>query len=424
MTLLIKNGNVFYHNRFEELDVYIDEHKRLTLAQSIDIDADETIDASGLHIMPGFIDTHVHLREPGFEYKETIQTGTYAAAKGGYTTVFCMPNLKPVTDSVETYLAIQKQIKENACIQVYPYVAITKQQKGEQIVDIDAISKHSLFFSDDGKGVQDESLMLEAMSKAQAVNAMIVAHCEDESLLVKGGSVHDGLLVEKFNQVGISSASEYKQIERDLNLVAQTHVQYHVCHISTKEGVDLIRKAKQVGLNVSCEVTPHHLLLSEHDVVVDDGNYKMNPPLRTKEDQKALLEGILDGTIEIIATDHAPHAQEEKSQGLKASMMGIIGSELAFSLLYTKLVKTNQLSLEKLVQLMSDVPANIFGIDGGYIDQDEVANLCIINLKDQQKITEKSLASKSKNTPFIGEHVHGINYMTICNGKIVYRKGI
>lgn len=424
MTILIKNGTVFSRNRFEELDIYIDNHQRMTLATDIDVEANEVIDASGLHIFPGFVDTHVHLREPGFEYKETIESGTYAAAKGGYTTVFCMPNVNPVTDSVEHYLALQKMIQKNECIQVYPYVSITKQQKGEQLVDIEEIAQHTLFFSDDGKGVQDEALMMEAMSKAQAVNGMIVAHCEDESLLVKGGSVHDGLLVDKFDQVGISSASEYQQIQRDLNLVASTHVQYHVCHISTKEGVDLIRKAKAIGLNVSCEVTPHHLLLSEHDVMKDDGNYKMNPPLRSKEDQKALLEGVLDGTIEIIATDHAPHSTEEKSKGLKDSLMGIIGSELAFSLLYTKLVKTNQLSLEKLVMLMSDAPANIFGIDGGYIDQDEIANLCIFNLKDTQKITEKSLASKSKNTPFINEHLHGINYMTICRGKIVYRKGI
>ena len=424
MSLLIKGANVFLENKFQISDIYIDDYGIATYAQKIDIDAEDIIDAEGLHAMPGFVDAHVHLREPGFEHKETIKSGTLSAAKGGYTTVFCMPNLKPVTDSVETYLNLKNRIDQDALINVIPYVAITKGQKGEELVDIDALCEHTLFFSDDGKGVQSTELMSEAMRKANNYNAMIVAHCEDESLLSKGASVHDGILVEKYNQVGISSASEYLQIKRDLDLIAETNAQYHVCHISTKEGVELIRQAKAQGLNVSCEVTPHHLLLNENDVLNDDGNYKMNPPLRSIDDQKALVEGIKDQTIELIATDHAPHSADEKDKGLKDSFFGIIGSEIAFGLLYTELVKKAVISLEDLVRLMSYNPSNIFGIDGGYLEQNVLANICLFNLKDSEKITEKSIASKGKNTPFINKHIHGVNYMTICNGKIVYRKGI
>ena len=290
------------------------------------------------------------------------------------------------------------------------------------MVNFDQITKHTLFFSDDGKGVQDAGLMLEAMHKVYEHNAMIAAHCEDESELKKGACVHDGILSEKYGLVGINSESEYKQIKRDIDLVRKSHCQYHVCHISTKEAVELIRAAKKEGLNVSAEVTPHHLLLCEHDVMSADGNYKMNPPLRTKEDHKALIEGLQDGTIEIIATDHAPHSLEEKNLGLKDSLMGIVGLETSFGLLYKNLVKKNVITLEHLVKCMSSNVADIFGIDGGVIEQDELANLAIFDLSDQIKITDKYLVSKSKNTPFINEYLQGVNYMTIVNGLIKYRK--
>ena len=424
MTTLIKNGNVFFRNKFEETDIFIGNDKKLVIASNIDVDADEVIDATGLHIMPGLIDVHTHLREPGFEYKETIKSGTDAAIKGGYTTIFCMPNLNPVTDNVEKYQKLEEIIKRDSQINVIPYVSITKDQLGKDIVDVEALAEHTLFFSDDGKGVQSDDIMKQAMTKVAKVNGMIVAHCEDESLLSKGGSVHDGILVNKFNQVGISSASESKQVERDIQLAEETKVQYHVCHVSTIESIQAIKQGKLKGVNVSGEVTPHHLILNENDVISDDGNFKMNPPLRTKEDQQALINALKDQTIEIIATDHAPHSIEEKSRGLKDSPMGIIGLEFAFSLLYTKLVKTNIISLELLVKTMSYNPANIFGIEGGYIDQGEIANLCIYNLKDNEKITLENIVSKSKNTPFLNQYVSAVNYMTIMNGKIIYRKGL
>ncbi len=421
MTKLFKGGNVYYHGKFLVNDIYIDNEKKLFTAENIDLEADEVIDCSGLHIIPGLVDVHVHFREPGFEYKETIKSGSKAAAKGGYTTVMCMPNTNPKIDSKEIMEKLLEIIKKDSIINILPYACLTKDAKGQELVDFTTLSKYTFAFSDDGYGIQNETMMEEAMLKVKELNGIIAAHCEDESLILKGGVIHDGYKAKELNVVGISSASEYEQIKRDLNLVKKTNVQYHVCHISTKEGVDLIRQAKKDGLNVSCEVTPHHLLLSEEDVI-NHGNYKMNPPLRSKEDQKALIEGIKDKTIEVIATDHAPHSFEENNTDLNNAPFGIIGLETSFGLLYTKLVKTQIITLEELVDLMSYNPANIFGLEAGEIENFELANFAIFNLKENEKITEKSIESKSVNTPFINQHMNAVNMMCVVNGEIVYRK--
>lgn len=427
MSLLLKNGTVYYQGKLKELDVLVDDSGNVLVADNIDLedDVDEVVDAAEMLIAPGLIDPHVHLREPGFEYKETIATGTASMAKGGYTTVFSMPNLNPVPDTLENLQVQLNRIEDTACIHVIPYASITQGQKGVgELVDMEALSEKVLGFSDDGKGVQTEELMREAMLQAKKYNCIIVAHCEDESLIEKGACIHKGKKAEEMGLVGISSESEWKQIERDLKLAKETGCQYHVCHVSCKESVDLIRKAKKEGVNVSAEVTVHHLLMNEEDITSDDGKFKMNPPLRTKEDQQALLQGVLDGTLEMIATDHAPHSQEEKSKGLAKSAMGIIGSELAFGLIYNDLVLTRKLKLEQVLDCMSYNCANIFGIEGGEIVNFEPANLAVIDLKARKKINEKDLVSMGKSTPFIGHYMTGICRMTIVDGKVVYREGI
>ena len=371
MSFLMQNGEVLYRGKVRKMDVLVDDLGRVTAADQIDLtaeDVDEVIDASSLLIAPGLIDPHVHLREPGFEYKETIASGTAAAAKGGYTTIMAMPNLNPVPDSLEHLKVQQDRIRYNAKIQVIPYAAITRGQKGVgELVDFDALASEVIAFSDDGKGVQEEAMMRQAMLAAKRNNCLIVAHCEDESLIARGACIHAGRKAEELGLIGISSASEYQQIERDLRLAEETGCQYHICHISCKESVELVRQAKQRGVQVSCEVTPHHLLLCEDDISADDGRFKMNPPLRTKADQEALIAGIQDGTIDMIATDHAPHSAEEKAKGLQDSAMGIVGLETAFELIYTYLVRTGKITLEKCFELMSFNCADIFGIEGGEI---------------------------------------------------------
>lgn len=427
MSLLIKNGNVYVSGKIKPMDVLVDDHGLVTVADQIDLEeaVDEVIDAAEMLIAPGLIDPHVHLREPGFEYKETIKSGAFSAAKGGYTTIFSMPNLNPVPDTVEH---IQKQldlIKQQACIRVIPYASITQGQKGwGELVDMEALSEYVLGFSDDGKGVQSEALMRNAMLEAKKHNCIIVAHCEDESIIDAGACIHQGKKAAELGLIGISSESEYKQIERDLRLAKETGCQYHICHVSCKESVDLIRQAKKEGVDVSAEVTVHHLLLCEEDITRDDGNFKMNPPLRSKEDQQALLEGVLDGTLQMIATDHAPHSEEEKSKGLQGSAMGIIGSELAFGLVYHYLVMQRKLPLEKVLDCMSYNCANLFGIEGGEIVNFEKANLAIFDLKARKRIEKKDIVSKGKNTPFYGWYMSGICRMTLCDGEIVYREGI
>lgn len=364
-------------------------------------------------IFPGFCDVHVHLRQPGFSYKETIKSGTQASAHGGYTTVFSMPNLKPVPDSAEHLKEQLDIIKKDAVINVLPYGAITVGQNGEELSDMEGMAKDVIAFSDDGRGVQSEEMMKEAMLRAKALGKIIVAHCEDNSLL-HGGYIHDGVYASKHSHRGICSESEWGPIKRDLELCRQTGCAYHVCHISCKESVELIRQAKAQGVNVTCETGPHYLILTDEDLK-EDGRFKMNPPLRSKEDRQALIEGVLDGTVDMIATDHAPHSQEEKSRGLEKSAFGIVGIETAFQLLYTHLVKKNIISLEKLIELLAVNPRKRFGIE---YDN----SFTVWDLDKKTVINSSEFLSMGKATPFEGEEVFGECELTVCNGKTAYKK--
>ncbi len=374
-------------------------------------DTVESFNSSEYFIFPGFCDVHVHFREPGFSYKETILSGSKAAARGGYTAVCTMPNLNPVPDSVENLQAQQQIIDEDAVISVYPYASITIGQNGEEIAPLEDLGPKAIAFSDDGKGVQDEAMMRDAMIRAKALNKLIVAHCEDNSLL-HGGYIHDGQYAKEHNHKGICSESEYKQIERDLKLAKETGCAYHVCHISTKESVQVIRDAKKDGVNVTCETAPHYLILDDSDLK-EEGRFKMNPPLRSAEDKKALLEGIQDGTIDMIATDHAPHSEEEKSKGLAQSAFGIVGIETAFPLLYTHLVKREVISIEKLIELIAINPRKRFGIP---LKND----FCIWSL-EETVINPEEFHSKGRATPFAGNKVYGKCLLTVNNGKIVFK---
>ena len=364
-------------------------------------------------IFPGFCDVHVHLRQPGFSYKETIKSGTQASAHGGYTTVFSMPNLKPVPDSAEHLKEQLDIIKKDAVINVLPYGAITVGQNGKELSDMEGMAKDVIAFSDDGRGVQSEEMMKEAMLRAKALGKIIVAHCEDNSLL-HGGYIHDGVYASEHSHRGICSESEWKPIKRDLELCRQTGCAYHVCHISCKESVELIRQAKAQGVNVTCETGPHYLILTDEDLK-EDGRFKMNPPLRSKEDRQALIEGVLDGTIDMIATDHAPHSKEEKSRGLEKSAFGIVGIETAFQLLYTHLVKKNIISLERLVELLAVNPRKRFGIE---YDN----SFTVWDLDKKTVINPSDFLSMGKATPFEGEEVFGECELTVCNGKTAYKK--
>ena len=374
-----------------------------------DISADEFNKYS---VFPGFCDVHVHFREPGFSYKETIKSGTLAAAHGGYTAVCTMPNLDPVPDSVENLKAQTDIIERDACIHVYPYGAITVGEKGENLSDMDGIAQSVVAFSDDGRGVQNDDMMRAAMLKAKSLNKIIVAHCEVNELL-RGGYIHDGEYAKAHGHKGICSESEWRQIERDVRLSRETGCAYHVCHISTKESVDIIRKAKADGINVTCETAPHYLVLSEDDLQ-EDGRFKMNPPLRSKEDQAALIEGVIDGTIDMIATDHAPHSAEEKTKGLAGSSFGIVGIETAFPLLYTKLVKTGVISLQKLVDLLTVNPRKRFNIPLGN-------DYSVWDLNEEFTVDPDKFLSKGRSTPFEGEKLYGVCKLTVCGGKTVYK---
>lgn len=363
-------------------------------------------------IVPGLCDVHVHFREPGFSYKETIASGSAAAAHGGYTAVCTMPNLDPVPDSAEHLQVQLDAIKRGAAIKVLPYGAITVGEKGEKLADMEAMSDKVCAFSDDGKGVQNDEMMREAMTAAKRLGKIIAAHCEDNSLLF-GGYIHDGEYARMHGHRGISSASEYKQIERDLRLAEETGCAYHVCHISTKESVELIRQAKARGVNVTCETAPHYLVLCDEDMQ-EDGRFKMNPPLRSREDKKALIEGIKDGTIDMIATDHAPHSAEEKGRGLEKSLMGVVGLETAFPVLYTELVTKNIITLDRLVELMSFKPKERFGIDTNN-------DFAVFDISEAYKIDPENFLSMGRATPFAGREVFGRCLLTVHNGKVVYK---
>lgn len=363
-------------------------------------------------VMPGFCDVHVHLREPGFSYKETIKTGTYAAARGGYTAVCTMPNLNPVPDTLQSLNFQRAIIQRDGAISVYPYAAITKGEKGEKLSDMAELAPFVVAFSDDGKGVQSEEIMRLAMVKAKSLGKIIAAHCEVNELL-KGGYIHDGEYAKAHGHKGICSESEYKEIERDLKLAKETGAAFHVCHISAKESVELIRNAKAEGVDVTCETAPHYLVLDETDLQ-ENGDYKMNPPLRGKKDREALIEGLKDGTIDMIATDHAPHSKGEKEKGLKDSAFGIVGLETAFQVLYTELVKGGVITLDKLVQLMAVNPRERFSIPSDGFSVWDIDKSVVINPEE--------FLSKGKSTPFKGKRVFGENVLTVSGGRAVYKK--
>ncbi|MBR6562993.1 MAG: dihydroorotase [Clostridia bacterium] len=362
-------------------------------------------------VFPGFCDVHVHFREPGFSYKETIYDGSRSAARGGYTAVCTMPNLNPVPDSVE-HLKLQTDIiRRDAVINVYPYASITVAQAGNELSDMEGMKNDAIAYSDDGRGVQSDDMMRKAMLEAKRLGKMIVAHCEVNSLL-KGGYIHDGEYARRNNHRGICSASEYEQIARDIELVKEIGCPYHVCHISTKESVELIRQAKREGVDITCETGPHYLVLTDNDLQ-EHGRFKMNPPLRSEEDRQALIEGILDGTIDMIATDHAPHSAEEKSKGLEKSAFGIVGLETALPLLYTKLVKTGVLTLERLVDLLVVNPRRRFGIPMGN-------DFTVWDLNEEFTVDPNEFLSLGRATPFEGERLFGRCILTVCDGKTVY----
>ena len=376
-------------------------------------DDGSSVSLENCFLLPGLVDVHVHLREPGFLYKETIATGSLAAARGGYTHVCAMPNLNPVPDSMEHLQPQLDAIAKDARIRVSPYGALTVEEKGEAIADLAAMAPNVCAFSDDGRGVQSDEMMRACMLEAKRLGKIIAAHCEDNSLL-RGGYIHDGEYAKAHGHRGICSESEWGPIRRDLKLAKETGCAYHVCHISTKESVELIRQAKKEGVDVTCETGPHYILLSDKDLQ-EDGRFKMNPPLRSEEDRKAILEGILDGTIDMIATDHAPHSAEEKSRGLEKSAMGVVGIETAFPLLYTYLVKPGLISLPRLMELMADNPRKRFGIP-------ETEDFSIWDLEKEYTIDPDDFCSKGRATPFSGWQVFGENLMTIVGGKIVWHK--
>ena len=405
MLINLNNCSVYNNGRFDQGDVSF----------SIPSPGAEGASVSMEHcfLLPGFVDVHVHLREPGFLYKETIATGTLAAAHGGYSDVCAMPNLNPVPDSVEHLGEQLAAIERDALIRVHPYGAITVGEKGETIADLDGMAPNVAAFSDDGRGVQNEDMMREAMLQCKRLGKILAAHCEDNSLL-RGGYIHDGVYAKEHGHRGICSESEWGPIARDLKLAKETGCAYHVCHISTQESVELIRKAKAEGVDVTCETGPHYILMCDEDLQ-EDGRFKMNPPLRSREDRDAILAGLLDGTIDMIATDHAPHSAEEKGRGLEKSAMGVVGIETAFPLLYTYLVKPGKLSLERLVELMSINPRKRFGLP-------ESQDFTVWDLSKEYTINPDDFLSKGRATPFTGWKVFGENQLTIVGGKIVWQK--
>ena len=372
-------------------------------------------DSPNYVIFPGFCDVHVHFREPGFSYKETIKTGSLSAARGGYTAVCTMPNLNPVPDSVENLNLQRSIIETDACIHVYPYGAITVGEKGEELADIEGMAPYVCAFSDDGRGVQADGMMREAMVRAKAQGKMIVAHCEVNDLL-RGGYIHDGEYAKLHGHRGICSESEWAQVARDIELIKEIGCKYHVCHISTKETVDIIRKAKAEGVDITCETGPHYLVMNDMDLQ-EHGRFKMNPPIRSEEDRKALLEGILDGTIDMLATDHAPHSAEEKSRGLEKSVFGIVGLETAFPIMYTYLVKPGIMSLERLMEVMVDAPRKRFDLPLGN-------DFSIWDLDAEYEVDPEEFVSMGKATTFNGWKVNGRCKATVCDGRVVYREEV
>lgn len=418
-TWILKGGRVWSEGRFTESDVAIAKGRVTAIGSGSGAADARTVDCRGCYVLPGLVDVHVHLREPGFTAKETVATGTAAAARGGYTTVCAMPNLNPAPDSPEHLERELEAIRRDARVRVVPYGTITRGQKGRgELIDFGALAPQVAGFSDDGRGVQEETLMREAMLRVKETGRRIVAHCEAEELL-RGGYIHDGDYCRAHGHRGISSESEWRQVERDLKLVRETGCPYHVCHVSTRESVELIRAAKAEGLPVSCETAPHYLLLTDADLK-EEGRFKMNPPIRSAADRLELLNGLADGTIEAIATDHAPHTAEEKSRGLAGSAMGIVGLECAFPLLYTYLVRRGVISLERLVELMSDNPRRLFGFAPG-LAVGEPADVTVFDPERICEIDPETFLSKGRATPFAGWRVTGCTLLTLVGGRAAYQ---
>ncbi|MFD2305531.1 dihydroorotase [Enterococcus termitis] len=425
MKTLIKNGKIIKKgNQLIPAEIWIEDEKIKAIGTSFDEELfDEVYDAKGQLITPGLVDVHVHLREPGFTYKETIETGSKSAARGGFTTVCAMPNLNPVPDTPEKLKEVYEIIEKNAVVKVLQYAPITEELRSETLTDQKALKEVGAFaFTNDGVGVQTAGTMYLAMKEAAALGMALVAHTEDESLLF-GGVMHEGEISKKLGLPGILSSTEASQIARDVVLAGETGVHYHVCHVSTKESVRVIRDAKRAGVHVTAEVSPHHLILVDEDIPEDNGFWKMNPPLRATEDRDALIEGLLDGTIDCIATDHAPHGLEEKNQTFLKAPFGIVGSETAFQLIYTHFVETGKFTLEQVIDWMAVKPAQIFGLDAGTLTVGSQADIAVFDLDLEEEIDDKAFESMGVNTPFVGWKVKGNTLLTFVDGKSAWSKG-
>lgn len=423
MKLLIKNAKLYYTNKLINCDLLIEDGMFTKIASKIEVADAKVVDAKFNLVTPGLVDIHVHFREPGQVYKETIRTGTKASAHGGFTTVGAMPNVIPVPDNPNKFVQQINLNNENSVINTFQYAPVTKDETSDELVDIESLAKLGAFaFSNDGHGIMNAESMYEVMERIAAINSHLAAHVEDKNLF-NHGVINFGTASKRLGLPGIKQVAETSQLARDLVLAKETGVHYHVCHISTKDGVDLVRMAKDAGINVTCEVSPHHLLLSEDNILSDDANFKMNPPLRSEIDRLALIDGLKDGTIDMIATDHAPHAEAEKNQGFVKSAFGITGIETSFPLMYTNLVRTNEISLEILLDLMATKPAKIFNIpQTGEIKLGQKADFTIINLDDEIEIKKADFLSKGTNSPFIGQRVHGEVEQTYVDGERVYSK--
>lgn len=417
--IVLKGGRVFSGGKSFEADVVVcgDRITEVTPEAAI-LPGDKVVDCRGRWVSAGLVDLHVHLREPGFSSKETIATGTAAAAHGGFTTVCAMPNLEPAPDSLENLRRETAIIERDAVVKVLPYATITRRRAGREIVDFAALRPYVAAFSDDGSGVQDDGMMLAAMRAAAANDCIIAAHCEVNSLL-HGGYIHDGAYAAAHGHKGISSESEWRQIERDIRLAEQTGCRYHVCHISTKESVALIRDAKRSGVRITCETGPHYLTMCDADLR-EEGRFKMNPPIRSAADRDALIEGVQDGTIDVIATDHAPHTAEEKSRGLAGSAMGVAGLETSFAVIYTKLVMAGIISPERMIELMAEAPRRIFALGGG-LAAGEKADIAVFDLDNEFTVDPATFLSKGRSTPFEGWRLHGQTILTLVDGRTAYR---
>lgn len=417
--IVLKGGRVFSGGKSFEADVVVcgDRITEVTPEAAI-LPGDKVVDCRGRWVTAGLVDLHVHLREPGFSSKETIATGTAAAAHGGFTTVCAMPNLEPAPDSLENLRRETEIIERDAVVKVLPYATITRRRAGREIVDFAALKPYVAAFSDDGSGVQDDGMMLAAMRAAAANDCIIAAHCEVNSLL-HGGYIHDGAYAAAHGHKGISSESEWRQIERDIKLAEQTGCRYHVCHISTKESVALIRDAKRSGVRITCETGPHYLTMCDADLR-EEGRFKMNPPVRSAADRNALIEGVQDGTIDVIATDHAPHTAEEKSRGLAGSAMGVVGLETSFAVIYTKLVMAGIISPERMIELMAEAPRRIFTLGGG-LAAGEKADIAVFDLGNEFTVDPATFLSKGRSTPFEGWRLHGQTILTLVDGRTAYR---